>query len=276
MPARVGPGGPVRPDFLPRPEAPDAGHSCSPLGTRHASLVPNCESPHLKGDFMSYDAYRQPVGAYPWPAPAPGPAPRSSGGGLAAIGVVTVLLLLTELGILAYDISQQGVDYLPVALGFTYSHADLDAPIGFFGYDAALSAALLTIIIGAFSGRTWVRPAAVVLLSVNGYAAAAMTINQLGTSYGREAFAHNLTNLLLNLTHLFSVAAAVIVAVIVAATRATAPRTGAPTGAPYAAYTPYGPPAPLPTQPASPPPSAPPLPTTQPPLPPLPQNGPPR
>ncbi|MFC8449678.1 hypothetical protein [Kitasatospora sp. NPDC057223] len=237
---------------------------------------------------MTYDPYRPPGQGYPWQPPAP----RTSGGGLVAIGVVALLLLLAELGILGYDISQQGVEYLPVALGFTYDHAAFRAPVGFFGYDAALSVALLALVIGAFSRRSWVRPGAVVLLAVNGYAAAAMTINQLGTSYGRDAFARSPAFLLLNVAHLLSVAAAVIVAVVVAATRPTGP-SGAPAAAaapnPYAPYPAYGaydrpasPPLPAqasqPSQPfqpfQSPQPARPPQPS-QPPVPPVPPVGPP-
>ena len=223
---------------------------------------------------MTYDAHRPSGQGYPWPAPAP----RAGGGGLAAIGVVALLLLLAELGILAYDIGQQGVEYLPVALGFSYDHTVLGAPVGFFGYDTALSVALVVLAIGAFGRRSWVRPAAVVLLAVNGYSAATMTINQLGTSYGREAFTQSLAFLLLDVAHLFSVAAAVIVAIVVAATRTTGP-TGVPGGQgfqgfqgaapapnPYASPGPYAPPAspPLPSQPSWPAQPPGPLPTAPP------------
>ncbi|WP_371482213.1 hypothetical protein [Kitasatospora sp. NBC_00315] len=181
---------------------------------------------------MTYDPYRPAVGGYPPVAPVNrGPG----GGGLVGIGILALLLLFGELGTLAYDISQEGLGYVPVALGFSYAHV-IPGPSGFFGYDTALSLALLAIAVGAFSGGRWVRPAAVVLLAVDAYSTAASLINQLSGSDAGGGFAYNGTYLTFNLLHVFAVLAAVLVAVIVAATRTTTPP--APVFNPYTSYGP--------------------------------------
>jgi len=165
-----------------------------------------------------------------------GPAPRTrTGGGLIAVGCLALLQLLIQLAILGFDLSEQGVDYLPTALGLSYTHF-VPAPVGFFGYDAALSVALLALAIGAFSGGRWVRPAAVALLATNAYSAAAVMLNQLFDSDLRRGFAEPFSHLLLNLTQVAAILIALAVTVVVAVTRKPS--------APAAVFTPSFPPAP--------------------------------
>ncbi|MFC9326926.1 hypothetical protein [Kitasatospora sp. NPDC057015] len=188
---------------------------------------------------MTFDPYRPvPTGGYPGAAPVR----RSTGGGLVAIGILSTLLLLSELGVLAYDISREGVSYLPVALGFSYEHAVFDVPVGFYGYDTGLSVALLALAIGAFSGGRWVRSAAVVLFAVDAYTSGVFLISQLTDGSGRGHFAEPLTNLLLNLTRVLILVVAVVVAIVVAATRSTIP-SGARSGGPVLFDAPAPPPA---------------------------------
>ncbi|GAA4995750.1 hypothetical protein [Kitasatospora paranensis] len=163
---------------------------------------------------------------------------EQSGGGLVAIGVLLLVQLVAELGVLGYDVAQKGPVYLLDALGLTYDHF-VDAPVGFFGWDAAFSVALLVLAVGAFTKGRWVRPAAVALLGVGAYQSAASLLNQLFSATSRQAFAQPIGHLWLNLTLVLSVALAIAVAVIVLATRAPAPAAApAPPALPYPPYVP--------------------------------------
>ncbi|MFE2917104.1 hypothetical protein ACFRKE_19040 [Kitasatospora indigofera] len=196
---------------------------------------------------MTFDPYRTP------PADGrPGVAPvrRGPDGALIAIGLLSVVALLSELGILAYDISQQGPGYLPTALGISFDHYVQEAPVGFFGYDSALTVALIVLAVAAFSGRRWVRPAAVVLFAVDGYAAGAFLVYELTNEFTAGRFAQPTSSLILNLTRVLAVVLALVVAVVVLATRSRGAGAGAagPQQNPYLGY----PPAPFPAQPGGP------------------------
>ncbi|MFD9124582.1 hypothetical protein [Kitasatospora sp. NPDC059571] len=189
---------------------------------------------------------------------------RRRGGGLVAIGVLLLVQLVSELCVLGYDVARKGPVYLLDALGLTYEDY-VDAPVGFFGYDTALCVALVALAIGAFSGGRWVRPAAVPLLGVGAFQAAAQLGNQLFTAEGRHGFAAPVGHLLLNLTLFLTVGIAIAVAAIVAATRPAAPAPApAPPGLPYPPYVPQQrqghPPIPPTTQGPHTPPNPPPTP----------------
>ncbi|MEV6207726.1 hypothetical protein [Kitasatospora sp. NPDC051914] len=183
---------------------------------------------------------------------------RTRGGGLTAIGVLMIVQLASELGVLTYDIAQKGPGYLLTALGLSYADY-VDAPVGFFGYDTGYCVALVALAIGAFTGGRWVRPAAVVLTSVTGFAALTQVLNQVVFEASRRRFAEPIDHLWLNMTLLLSVGIAVAVAAIVGATRPAAPVAPAPV-----AFHPYVPAQrqahpPIPPTPPGPP-SAPPAP----------------
>ncbi|WP_199881222.1 hypothetical protein [Streptomyces sp. CB03911] len=197
---------------------------------------------------MTFDPYRTP------PAdgrPGVPPVRRGPDGSLITIGLLSVLALLSELGILAYDISQQGPGYLPTALGLSFDHYVQEAPVGFFGYDSALSVALIVLAVAAFIGRRWVRPAAVVLFAVDGYSAGAFLIYELTNEFTAERFAQPTSSLLLNLTRVLTVVLALAVAVVVLATRSRGSAAGA-AGPRQNPYPGYPQPAPFPAQPGGP------------------------
>ncbi|WP_371496465.1 hypothetical protein OG871_11210 [Kitasatospora sp. NBC_00374] len=178
--------------------------------------------------------------------PVNSPVPRGRDGGLIALGLLLLVQLAIELGVLGYDLSEAGVDYLSTALGFSYQHY-VPAPVGFFGNDTALSVALLVLAVGAFSGGRWVRPAAVAVLGVNAYAAGALLVNQLQEN--ADGFAEPVSHLVLNLTVVATLLIAVVVAAVVAATQRREP-------APSPSYPPLYPPPmppPAPPYPAGPP-----------------------
>lgn len=160
------------------------------------------------------------------------------GGGLIAIAVLLLVEVLIELATLGYDLSQAGAGYLLDALGFSYSHF-VDAPVGFFGYDTALTVALLALVVGAFNRGRWVRPAAVVLLATNAYGSAAQLINQLTGAHSRDTFAEPFGHLLLNLGLIAGIVIAIAVAAIVGATRTPRPAAAFPGYLPPQGY-PYG------------------------------------
>ncbi|PBC71952.1 hypothetical protein BX265_6567 [Streptomyces sp. TLI_235] len=185
---------------------------------------------------------------------------RPRGGGLIAIGVLLLVQTASELGVLAYDIAQAGPGYLLTALGLSYADY-VDAPVGFFAFDTGYCVALLALAIGAFVGGRWVRPAAVALTSVTGFAALAQVLNQVVFEASRRTFAEPLSHLWLNMTLLLTVAIAIAVAAIVGATRPAAPAAPAPV-----AFHPY-----VPAQRQAHPP-IPPTPPGTPPAPPAPPN----
>ncbi|MCX5213477.1 hypothetical protein OG689_30135 [Kitasatospora sp. NBC_00240] len=196
---------------------------------------------------MTFDPYRTP--------PADGrpvaPVRRGPDGALITIGLLSVVMLLSELGILAYDISQQGPGYLPTALGLSFDHYVQEAPVGFFGYDSALTVALVVLAVAAFTGRRWVRPAAVALFAVDGYSAGAFLIYELTNEFTAGRFAEPFSSLMLNLTRVLAVVLALVVAVVVLATRPRGPVPGA-AGPQQNPYLGYPQPAPFPAQPGGP------------------------
>ncbi|MET9611281.1 hypothetical protein [Kitasatospora indigofera] len=196
---------------------------------------------------MTFDPYRTPPADGRPGVPA---VRRGPDGSLIAIGLLSVVLLLSELGVLAYDISQQGPGYLPTALGISFDHYVQEAPVGFFGYDSALTVALIVLAVAAFSGRRWVRPAAVVLFAVDGYSAGAFLVYELTNEFTAERFAQPTSSLILNLTRVLAVLLALVVAVVVLATRSRGSGADAagPQQNPYLGYAPAS----FPAQPGGP------------------------
>ncbi|WP_030262701.1 hypothetical protein [Streptomyces sp. NRRL B-24484] len=186
---------------------------------------------------------------------------RARGGGLTAIGVLMLVQLASELGVLAYDVTQKGPGYLLTALGVSYADY-VDAPVGFFGYDTGLCVALAVLAVGAFTGGRWVRPAAVALTSVTAFASLGQVLNQVVHSASRRTFAEPVSHLWLNMTLLLTIGIAIAVAAIVGATRPTAPAAPAPV-----AFHPY-----VPAQRQAHPPIPPTTPPGPPPAPPAPPN----
>ncbi|MEV4612862.1 hypothetical protein AB0K43_09690 [Kitasatospora sp. NPDC049258] len=180
--------------------------------------------------------------------PAQGPARQPADGGLIAVAVLLLAQLAIELGILGYDLSQAGAGYLTTALGFTFEHY-VAAPVGFFGQDAALCVALVVLVVGAFSGGRWARPAAVALLGVNAYGAGTVLVSQ-----GVDNLTSPVRNLVLNLTVVATILIAVVVAAVVAATRRPAAPAPAQHQAAYQTLYPYAAP---PAYPSTPPPGYP-------------------
>ncbi|MER8182545.1 hypothetical protein [Kitasatospora sp. NPDC094015] len=183
---------------------------------------------------MSYPTPYPPPAASPYAPPyapphpaAPGAAGRGGGGGLIALGLLLLAQLAIELGVLAWDFSQAGPDYALTALGFSFT-AYVQAPVGFFGFDTAFCVALAVLIVGAFNRARWTRPAAVVLLGANAYAAGALLISQ-----GGDGFAEPVSHLVLNLTVLATLVLALAVAVLVGATRGPATTQPSWTAQPY-------------------------------------------
>lgn len=164
--------------------------------------------------------------SYPLP-----PQPTERARALPGLAGLMIATLLLELGILGYDFGQKGPVYLVDALGFTYAHVT-DAPVGFFGGDAANCVALLVMIIAAFTGRGWIRAAGTVLLLVDAYASVDLLIIQLTNSESRAGFATPNSHLLLNLDEIAQIILALAFAVVVAATSRPAPRPMTPGFAP--------------------------------------------
>ncbi|MFF7631768.1 hypothetical protein ACFZB9_01255 [Kitasatospora sp. NPDC008050] len=171
--------------------------------------------------------------------------------------IVDVLL---ELAILGFDLSKQGVAYLPTAFGINYDHFVRDAAINFSATDTAFVLALIALVIGAFAGAAWVRPAGVAVLLVSAYSSVLTEIAQLtGNQYLSHAFRSPGSNLLLNLDVIVQVVLALVFVLAVAVTRrpagtaAVAAPVGYPGGypAPFPAQGAPGYGAPIPSQPVA-------------------------
>ncbi|MDH6578011.1 hypothetical protein [Kitasatospora sp. MAP5-34] len=157
-------------------------------------------------------SYAPPTGGLPVP-----PA-RDRARALPGLAVLLIIGLILELAVLGFDLNQDGPAYLPTALGFTFGGAQ-NAPVGFFGGDAATCMAFLVMIIAAFSGRGWIRAAGTVLLLVGAYNSFQMLSIQLtGSDESRSGFAQPLNHLLLNLDEIAQIGLAVIFTVVVTAT----------------------------------------------------------
>ena len=153
-------------------------------------------------------SYAPPAGGFPAP-PVPAPAARDRARALPGLAVLLIIGLILELAVLGFDLEQDG---------FTFGGAQ-NAPVGFFGGDAATCVALLVMIIAAFSGRGWVRAAGTVLLLVNAYNSFQMLSIQLtGSDESRSGFAQPLNHLLLNLDEIAQIGLAVIFTLVVTAT----------------------------------------------------------
>ncbi|MCC9308931.1 hypothetical protein LN042_17865 [Kitasatospora sp. RB6PN24] len=157
---------------------------------------------------------------------APVAAPPRSGGAAALPGlaVVLVLNLVLELALLIFDLNRKGAGYLETAIWNDYHHYVDGVPFGFFPGDTATVIALVVLIIGAFSGKGWVRPAGTVLLLINGYGSAIVVIDQLTSDEGRHAFGSPATNLWLNLDGIVQVLLALVFALVVMVTVSSGPR----------------------------------------------------
>ncbi|MCX4749626.1 hypothetical protein OG455_29635 [Kitasatospora sp. NBC_01287] len=178
-------------------------------------------------------SYAPPVGGFPTPQPAPA-APRAAA--LPGLAALLILVLLLDLAILAFDLNRAGTGYLSTAFGINYDHFVAGAPIGYSSGNAASDLALIVLIVGAFSGGGWVRPAGATLLLVNAYGCLMDAVAQLtGNSTARDAFASPVQpNLLLNLDVIAQAVLALVFGLIVAATMRRGGSTGAPAPLGYA------------------------------------------
>ncbi|MDH6115940.1 hypothetical protein [Kitasatospora sp. GAS204B] len=178
-------------------------------------------------------SYAPPVGGFPTPQRAPA-GPRAAA--LPGLAVLLILILLLDLAILGFDLNRDGVNYLPTALGINYDHYIQGVPVYYVGGNTAFDLGLIAMIIGAFSGGGWVRPAGSAVLLVAVYSDVMSVVAQLtGNSESRHEFSSPGSNLLLNLDVIGQAVLGVLFAVIVAATvksksAPALPGPGAPAG----------------------------------------------
>ncbi|GAA1968567.1 hypothetical protein [Kitasatospora viridis] len=183
-------------------------------------------------------SYGQPgVGGFA-PVAAP-PRARSGAAALPGLAVIMIMDLLLELGMLIYDLSKGGASYLQAGLWGNFGHVKFDAPVYFAPSDAATVVALIALIIGAFSGAAWVRPAGTTVLLVTAWTDASSIIYQLtANSDSRNHFASPVSpNLWLNLDTIAQLLLALVFAIVVGATMKSgspAPYTGGFTPPPSA------------------------------------------
>ncbi|GJF28730.1 hypothetical protein KNE206_14300 [Kitasatospora sp. NE20-6] len=139
------------------------------------------------------------------------------GGGLVAIGVLMLVQLALDLGLLVSDLATGRYD---AVFRLAHRNADLDllAMAGFFTPVAVVCAALLTLAVSAFNGARWVRPAAVALLPVIACSGAG---TQLFTtlSTGTDVLSLPVRDLVAVLEPAVAVVLAGVVVAVVAATR---------------------------------------------------------
>ncbi|MDH6144640.1 hypothetical protein P3T35_006683 [Kitasatospora sp. GP30] len=212
------------------------------------------------------------VGGYP---PRFGQQPaRPQGGALPGLAVLMIAQLLLQLTLLIYWVSKAGASYLKYVFGFGDLAMRMGACGPFTTADTMQCVALIVMIIAAFTGRTWVRPAATVLLLISAYSTGTSLINVLSQDNGWQMLTTPTTpNLWLTLDLIAQVVVCLILPIVVLATRNTGgpsgyqPLAAMPAPAPQPGYAP-----PVPPQDARggapgfpPPPAQPPM---QPPMPP--------
>ncbi|MEV4557609.1 hypothetical protein AB0K51_11505 [Kitasatospora sp. NPDC049285] len=161
------------------------------------------------------------------------PPQKPRPGGLPGIGVLMLVQVIAALAVLGYYLVQQGPGYLLAAAGFDFTEHALTL----VGFSLPFTVAYLVLAIGAFTGKSWARPGAVVLTSVDGYIAVSNLVLAIRLGGWRELYSP-VDSLLLNLTYPLSVLIALITVLVVAVTRAS----GAP--APYRPAQPFGYPGP--------------------------------
>ncbi|MGF1426257.1 hypothetical protein ACQRUO_07105, partial [Kitasatospora sp. LaBMicrA B282] len=191
-------------------------------------------------------SYAPPVGGFQ----APQRAPKGEGGGaLPGLAILLIVTLLLDFGILGFDLSQEGASYLQYAIGFNFGHFHGYTAVAYNCGNLSSDVAIIAMIIGAFSGARWVRPAGTVLLLTNAYVSIMSIVQQLtGDDFTRHEFASPASHLLVNLDLILQAVLGLVFALIVAA---TAKRTPSATPAPGFAspYTPPMPGAPMPGAP---------------------------
>jgi hypothetical protein len=189
---------------------------------------------------------------------APPPRQQGTAAALPGLAVVMIVNVVLELALLGFDLSRKGVGYLETAIWDDSNHL-VSAPWGFFPNDTALVVGLVVLIIGAFNGKGWVRPAGTAMLLLNGYSTTVFLIEELSTSAGRHAFGSPaVPNLWLNLDVIAQILLALAFVLMVAVTVNSGPRPAF--GAGYAPLPPQpqpggapGFPPPVPNQPPQPP-----------------------
>ncbi|TQF05814.1 hypothetical protein E6W39_30765 [Kitasatospora acidiphila] len=212
------------------------------------------------------------VGGYP---PRFGQQPtRPQGGALPGLAVLMIIQLVLQLAILIWVLNQVGAGYLKFAFGFGDQPRFMGCGV-FTQADTTQCAALIVMIIAAFMGRTWVRPAATVLLLINAYVLGSSLINELSSDHGGwSAMTGTTAGLWLTLDLIAQTVISVVVPIIVLATRNAGgpssyqPLAAMPVPAPQPGYAP-----PMPPQDARggapgfpPPPAQPPMQPGQPPM----------
>jgi hypothetical protein len=121
------------------------------------------------------------IGGYP--APFGQPPARPEGRALPGLAVLMIVQVVLQLSILIWQVNRVGAEYFKFAFGF----GTLNQVPGcgmFSTNDTMQCVALIVMIIAAFMGRAWVRPAVTVLLLINAYVLGASLINALASSDG--------------------------------------------------------------------------------------------
>lgn len=176
-----------------------------------------------------------PAAGFPPPASAfPPPSAPVAGraAALPGLGILLLLIVLLELGILGYDISQAGAGYIGRAIGVQTDFRYGEGFIAFTPQDFSFCVGLIVMAFAAFTGRAWPRAAGTTLLLVNGYFLLYLQYLQFSTAGGRAEFSASATNLMLNLDVIAQIVLSLVFAVVVAATR----RPKAPTQALFTGY----------------------------------------
>ncbi|MFD8598250.1 hypothetical protein ACFV1L_24925 [Kitasatospora sp. NPDC059646] len=160
----------------------------------------------------------------------PPPAPRAGARGLPGIGVLLLIQVVVELAVLGYDLSQAGLNYLPIALGVPLdAQYYVPAPVSFTGFDTSVVLASLVLAFAAFGRRPWARAGAVVACGLNGYAAATGLITMVIRN--SDILLHQgIAWALLSATMLVDVLIALVVALVAAVGREPSTPAAVPFG----------------------------------------------